>query len=147
MIKELLDPSNPDEAVVCTINWLFNAGIEPDSRRDAVDQLELLQADIAARIKELNADTIAELELGLDVPGFKLRAGSQRRTWRDESKVAEYLAKYNVEAPELYDMKLKSIPNVEKVLTSAGYKPDARETILAELIDMSVGAPSLVKEK
>lgn len=129
------------------VDDLFTHDVPSDARREAVRLLEEIIADCNARIKELNAATIAELELGLEVPGFKLRAGSQRRTWRDESKVAEALAKHNIDAPKLYDMRLKSIPNVEKVLTSAGYKPDARETILAELIDVSVGAPSLVKEK
>ena len=144
MIKELL---NPETDTVGVLEYAFLADVPPESRIIVVNQLTELQADIAARIKQLNADTIAELELGLEVPGYKLRAGSQRRTWCDESKVAEVLAKHNIDAPKLYDMKLKSIPNVEKVLTSAGYKPDARETILTELIDVSVGAPSLVKEK
>ena len=125
------------------LRFLF-CDIAPDQRHTVVSQLESIIADCNARIKTLNQDTLAELQMGLDVPGYKLKAGTERRVWRDDAIIT---LKEHLEPADLYDMKLKGIPAVEKLLGKNGLKPAARTALLENIINVSTGTPSLVKEK
>ena len=126
------------------LHHLFCDDLEPDQRHTVVSQLESIIADCKARIKTLNQDTLAELQMGLDVPGYKLKAGTERRVWRDDAIIT---LKEHLEPADLYDMTLKGIPAVEKLLGKNGLKPAARTALLENIIDVSTGTPSLVKEK
>ena len=156
MIKELLskhmeawvhNDNTPTPQHVDSVSVLFElllAETQAVDRHKTVSYLESIIADCNARIKTLNQDTLAELQLGLDVPGFKLKQGSERRAWRDG---AIDTLKEHLEPADLYDMKLKGIPAVEKLLGKNGLKPAARTALLESIIDVSVGTQSLVKEK
>lgn len=74
-------------------------------------------------------------------PGFKLVEGVSRRKWLDEDKVAEAIFSKIPEASEdqIYDMKLKTITQIEKVF---GKKVVAEQ--LSDVIVKPQGKPTLV---
>lgn len=118
--------------------------VSRDNRRATVDALEAWVSDINERIRELNTESLAELQLGIPVQGFKLKAASNTRTFTAD---APTVLKEYLEPTDLYDMKLKGIGAVEKLLTAKGLKPAAREEILKDIVSIKVGKESIIKEK
>lgn len=74
-------------------------------------------------------------------PGYKLVEGTSRRKWIDEDKVAEAIFERFPEASEddIFDMKLKTITNIEKLY---GKKVVAEK--LSDMIVKPQGKPTLV---
>lgn len=74
-------------------------------------------------------------------PGFKLVEGTSRRKWLDEDAVAEAIFSKIPEASEdqIYDLKLKSITQIEKIF---GKKVVAEQ--LSDVITKPQGKPTLV---
>jgi hypothetical protein len=84
-----------------------------------IDQiaLQLEQADtIENYIKDLRALAMQMLENGQTVPGFKLVAKRGTRQWVDEDKVVEWGAEAGLFTIDLWERKLKSPAQLEKVL-------------------------------
>lgn len=128
-LLELIDPEAPLPAL--------------DERFDAVTALTQLQDVIKARIAQINADSLQLLEVGIDIDGHKLVEGRTKREWRSDSEVATAMTDLGIAPTQLYDMKLKGIPKIEKVLSAAGFKPARRTEILSTLINETVGKPTL----
>lgn len=131
-------------SLCATLYTLFHAETPRDDRRTTVDALESIIADCNARIRELNAESLAELQLGIPVQGFKLKSASNTRTFTAD---APTVLKEYLEPTDLYDMKLKGIGAVEKLLTAKGLKPAARQEVFDKCVTVSVGKESIVKEK
>lgn len=77
-------------------------------------------------------------------PGFKLVEGLSRRKWNgDEDTIAEAITTRfpELDSGDLYDMKLKSLSAIEKMV---GKKRFADE--LSDMVTKPVGAPTLVPE-
>lgn len=76
-------------------------------------------------------------------PGFKLVEGTSRRKWTDEDKVAEAIFERFPEATEdeVYDMKLKTITQIEKI-----YGKKLVDDKLSDVIVKPQGKPTLVPD-
>lgn len=76
-------------------------------------------------------------------PGFKLVEGTSRRKWINEDKVAEAIFERFPEATEdeVYDMKLKTITQIEKI-----YGKNLVDDKLSDVIVKPQGKPTLVPE-
>lgn len=84
-----------------------------------IDQiaLQLEQADtIESYIKDLRALATQMLENGQPVPGFKLVAKRATRQWADEDKVVKWVDENKLSIKEVWDIKMKSPAQLEKVL-------------------------------
>jgi hypothetical protein len=84
-----------------------------------IDQIamQLSQADmIEDYIKDLRALAMQMLENGQPVPGFKLVAKRGTRQWVDEDKVHNWYSAQLLNVNDIYDRKLKSPAQLEKVL-------------------------------
>ena len=69
------------------------------------------------------------------IPGFKLVEGRGKRQWVDEAEVKSG-ALFTVLKQDIYDVKLKSVAQMEKALKQAGHKPAA---YLEDLVTVSRG--------
>jgi hypothetical protein len=110
----------------------------PDPRTLLPEQVaELLQkADIVEEwVKSLRAHAYATLERGGTVPGFKLVAKRATRKWVNEQDAIAVLENSGgIRARDMYEQKLKSPAQVEKLLAKADRK------LLAELtVSVSTG--------
>ena len=84
-----------------------------------IDQIamQLEQANaIESYIKDLRALAMQMLENGQTVPGFKLVAKRGTRQWVDEDKVVEWGTETGLFTVDLWERKLKSPAQLEKVL-------------------------------
>lgn len=85
--------------------------------------------------KALAAEEIALLQRGVLIPGRKLVELVSRgnRRWRDEAQTAKSLS--GLLGKELYETRLLSPPQVEKLLTTLGHKPAERKRLLDDLVE------------
>ena len=87
---------------------------------DQVEQLAIalnMVNSVEAWAKEVRKRAHEQLEQGVDVPGFKLVAKRASRKWTSEQEVMDKVRKMRkVKIEEATDMKLKSPPQLEKVL-------------------------------
>lgn len=72
-------------------------------------------------------------------PGFKLVEGRSVRKWTDEDKVEQILIDNNFEEDEIFDMKLKGITAMEKMLGKTQF-----EALLKDVVVKPQGKPTLV---
>lgn len=127
-----------------TLHTLFNGQVSRDNRRTTVDALESIIKDCNERIKALNIESLAEMQLGVSVPGFKLKAAPNTRAFNAD---AATVLKEHLEPTDLFDMKLKGVGAIEKLLTAKGLKPAVRQEIFDKCVTVSVGKESIAKEK
>lgn len=67
-------------------------------------------------IKDMKSDAYRRLLAGEDVPGFKLVQKRNTRFWLDEKETEQYLRAEGRETEEIFDLKLKSPAQVEKLV-------------------------------
>lgn len=72
-------------------------------------------------------------------PGFKLVEGKSTRKWLDESKVEEILKANGFVDDEIYEMKLKGLTAMQKLLGKAQF-----EALLSDVVVKPQGKPTLV---
>lgn len=72
-------------------------------------------------------------------PGFKLVEGRSIRKWVDEDKVEQILIDNNFEEDEIFDMKLKGITAMEKLLGKTQF-----DALLKDVVIKPQGKPTLV---
>ena len=87
-----------------------------------IDQIavQLQQADmIEDYIKDLRALATQMIEHGVRVPGFKLVAKRATRQWTDENEVHSWYNTHFNNVDDIYERKLKSPAQLEKVLKKA----------------------------
>jgi hypothetical protein len=107
-----------------------------------IDQiaLQLEQADtIESYIKDLRALAMQMLENGQTVPGFKLVAKRGTRQWVDEDKVVEWGTEAGLFTIDLWERKLKSPAQLEKVLKT--YKLELPSELVVSVSSGSTLAP------
>lgn len=93
---------------------------------------------VVSWVKKVQDETIKALERKETIPGFKLVEGRGRRTFTNESEVIERLA---FEDAEIFDEKLKSLTELEKIFGKKRFNE-----LLADLIIKTPGAPNLAPE-
>lgn len=144
-------------------DWCKFCSVKNKCKALAQEQLELAKyefadpemltdeevADVLKRVEQLVewANSVQEYALKQALeqkkiwPGFKLVEGISRRKWLDEEKVAEEIFAKIPEASEdeIFDMKLKSITNIEKL-----YGKKRVNDLLADVIVKPQGKPTLV---
>lgn len=81
------------------------------------------------------------IEVGKVWPGFKLVEGRSVRKWLDEEEVARVLEANNFGPDEIYEMKLKGLTAMQKVLGKTVF-----DTLLSGLIVKPQGKPTLVPD-
>lgn len=107
---------------------------------------------LRAICKDLEQKAVMELNAGRPVPGFKLVASRSKRRWPvdGEDKVAEALAShlgYKKPSEEMFDRKLKSPAQMEKLLRSAANRTaKAAKEIVNQVAFVPEGAPKLAPE-
>lgn len=106
--------------------------------------LETLQQEIAEQLRQINTVTYEELRNGGQVDGFALQAGKKSRSITDEKAAVEFLSRY-VPKDDLFASKFIGLTAVEKVLSKAGIKPDARESLLSNIVTVTTGNPVMVR--
>lgn len=75
---------------------------------------------LEAWLKVVKARVLHELESGNPIPGWALKPKRATRQWVDEEKVWPMARRHGVKKAELYETKLKSPAQVEKVLKGVG---------------------------
>ena len=95
---------------------------------------------VADWIKKLEAEALAEALAGNTVTGYKLVEGRSNRKITDEALAVSKLVSAGYEEPLLYERKLISMTNLEKLV---GKKDFA--SILDGVIEKPPGKPTLVK--
>jgi hypothetical protein len=95
-------------------------------------------------ISAIRAEVEAELFAGRAVPGYKLVQGKQgNRAWKDTIEAAALLKSARLKVDEMFDQKLKSPTQMEKLLKDAKPKVWAK---VQPLIGRSEGQPSVAPE-
>lgn len=74
-------------------------------------------------------------------PGFKLVEGRSQRKWSNEEEVAQTLIANGYSEDEMYNMKLKGISEIEKLVGKKNFS-----TVLGGLVVKPQGKPTLVPE-
>lgn len=101
----------------------------------------LKQADILEDwIRDLRALAFDMLDKGAPVPGYKLVAKRGTRQWTSEEKVIQWADKENIDRENLFDAKIKSPAQLEKIL-----KPMKKE-LPAELFATISSGSTLAEE-
>jgi hypothetical protein len=67
-------------------------------------------------IRSLRSHVLSELEAGNHVPGFKLVNKRASRVWNDQAKLIEWAESRGIHEDELFDKKVKSPAQLEKVV-------------------------------
>ncbi|MDQ3222324.1 MAG: DUF2800 domain-containing protein, partial [Gemmatimonadota bacterium] len=98
--------------------------LPPDVFADILHKLPILE-DWA---KAMRAHALRELEAGNEVPGFKLVAKRATRKWVSERQTEEYLLEHSLAPEEIFDRKLKSVAQIEKVVGKKSLPTDLYES-------------------
>lgn len=96
---------------------------------------------IAKWAREVKDYAYAEALAGKKIDGFKLVAGNQSRSWRDEDEVVKTLLGVGYEREEIFESKILSPNKVEKLL---GKKKAAE--VIGEHVEKTSGKPKFVPE-
>lgn len=82
-------------------------------------------AELESHIKAIKAYARLELAKGGEIPGYKLVMGKKNRVWIDESKVIKYFNDHDLDLSELFDQKVKTPAQVEKLIPAKAKKAEA----------------------
>lgn len=86
--------------------------LTPEEIGAYMDKLPLIEE----WIKSLRRYAHTMLEAGTSVPGFKLVEKRPTRRWKNEDELLEWAASQNLEDEEIFDKKIKSPAQIEKVV-------------------------------
>lgn len=78
-------------------------------------------------IKAVDAVAMAKLERGEPLPGFKLVARRPTRFWKDPSETEQWLKAEGRQTDEIFDLKLKSPAQIEKLVGKKNLPADLYE--------------------
>lgn len=73
-------------------------------------------ADVATWVKKVEEDTVKRLEGSETIKGFKLVEGRGRRSFKNEDTVVDILLGEGFDSEQIFDSKLQSLTNFEKLL-------------------------------
>ena len=109
----------------------FNDGtlIKAELLTPAQIQFILSKADtIEAWLKSIREHVTTEIKAGRDVPGFKLVPAKANRYWMDHEAVVEW-AKDKVAEDDLYEKKLRSPAQIEKIVGKKNLPPELYSSV------------------
>lgn len=107
-------------------------------RLELNQQLEPVNAAINAH----HAKVLKQLKTGTKVQGFKLKKGRKTRKLVDESKLVQRLLAQNVTKKDIYDVKIKGVPAIEKLIKATFNKEEA-DLVYKRFVTETAGEPSL----
>jgi len=96
---------------------------------------------VASWIKKVEEESIAEMEKGGKIPGFKLVAGRDKRSFRNEDEVVDILLGEGYESDRIFDPKLNSLTAIEKLIGPKRFK-----TLFEGRLIIVPGNPRIVPE-
>lgn len=96
---------------------------------------------VASWIKKIEEETINKLSKGGKLKGFKLVAGRGRRSFKSEDEVVDILIGEGFESYDIFDVKLRSITDLEKQLGKKKFND-----LLGDEIIKIEGKPTLTTE-
>ncbi|AUR97296.1 protein of unknown function DUF2800 [Vibrio phage 1.238.A._10N.261.52.F10] len=82
------------------------------------------------------------LQKGGEVAGFKLKKGRKSRKVVDESKLVQRLLGKGVSKADIYDVKIKGVSALDKLINAEFDKDEAKE-VYGRFIEETEGKPSL----
>lgn len=99
-------------------------------------------------IKAVRGKVESELFAGHPVPGYKLVQGKRgARAWADEAEAEAMLKTMRLKVDEMYNLKVISPPQVEKIFGDKGSAPSVKRwNKLQTLITQKDGSPSVAPE-
>ena len=120
-------------------------GVPAPSGCSDIDLAHILDSaeEVEAWIKAVRAEVTRRLERGLEIPNWKLVSRRGNRKWRDETEISKYLYESGLEAEDIFESKLRSPAQTEKILKKLGFDPQAIEPFVTR---ESLAAPSLVRQ-
>lgn len=117
-----------------------NAIEPPENVKELATRLKKLPF-LEMYIKATRAEAYQTMDSGHNVPGFKLVAGKRgARAWTNEAAAEERIKKMRVRKDDMFNMKLKTPTQLEKVISEKRYELLREEG----LIDQPPGKPSMV---
>ena len=132
-------PAKPCRAMV---ELAFSKVEDPtvsDDPKELAEQLKIVSV-LEIFIKQVKAKSFAVMSAGAKLPGYKLVAGRNTRKWADEQKLVEYLDMFGVDQDTIFDTKIKSPAQLEKVLKGQDVELDG-------YIENVPGQPTIAPEK
>lgn len=96
---------------------------------------------VANWVKKVEEEAIAKLDSKIPVPGFKLVAGRGRRSFRNEDDVVDTLLGAGYESYQIFDPKLRSLTEIEKLVGPKRFK----ELFAAQITNVP-GKPQIAPE-
>jgi hypothetical protein len=99
-------------------------------------------------IKAVRGKVESELFAGNAVPGYKLVQGKKgARSWKDETEAEAMLKMMRLKVEEMYNLKVLSPPQVEKIFGEKGSAPSVKRwNKLQALITQKDGSPSVAPD-
>lgn len=77
---------------------------------------------VSSWVKKVEEESIAKMEKGEKIPGFKLVAGRGKRSFRNEDDVVDILLGEGYESYQIFDPKLNSLTAIEKLIGPKRFK-------------------------
>ena len=123
------------EAASINASVVFDAFKEVQSDNFIVSQERVLAfynsiAELESQIKAVKDYILAEHLRGTKFPGLKLVRTNGRRAFADEGKVAKYLSERDIDIDDIYETKLRSPAQIEKVCKELKKDPDFQALIV-----------------
>jgi len=79
-------------------------------------ELYALRVQINNLIEPQEKRAYDALRIGIEVPNFKLKKGNKKRTWVNQEQLESVLRDAGYSSKDIYDIKFKGIPAIEKLL-------------------------------
>ncbi|CAL9957936.1 hypothetical protein VPHD292_0035 [Vibrio phage D292] len=147
-VSSITKQSNPDSPVTCIACGHVD---EPEKPLEDMTYEEVLQVRFQLNQKlQAVADELAKreapikksLEAGEKVPGFKLKKGRKSRSIVDDKALARELEAAGILRSSIYSVKLKGVPDLEKLIRAQFDEEDA-DKMYAKHIKETLGKPTL----
>jgi len=96
---------------------------------------------VASWVKKVTDDTVARMERGQKVKGFKLVKGRGRRSFTNEDMVVDELIGENFDSYQIFEPKMRSLTDLEKTLGKNKFNE-----LLGRWVKTVEGKPAIVSE-
>lgn len=102
-----------------------------------LSELYALRVEINNLIEPQEKRAYDALRIGIVVPNFQLKKGSKKRTWVNQQQLEEILREAGYLSKDIYDIKFKGIPAIEKLVKGT-------DICLDEFIEIGFNQDTLV---
>lgn len=102
-----------------------------------LQELYTLRVELNNKIEAIETKAFEDLSQGKEVAGFALKQGRKSRKWINENLLTDMLMDRGLNSNQIYDIKLKGIPAIEKLTKGSDISLD-------NFIEVTEGKQSLV---